>query len=116
MYSKATIYPSKKWLFDIAGRSWLYLLLFIWTASLMDFFLTLFQVQHGINELNPILAPFFHNHLYFQAFLVKMGLTSLGVYVLSVCHRHPKAKAASYFLSLVYLMLLVYHVLNISLI
>ena len=114
MYHQATVYPSRKWLTDNVSHLWPYLLIFIWSASLMDFFLTLFQVQYGINELNPILAPFFHNHLYFQAFLVKMSLTSIGVYVLSVCHRHPSTKVAAYFLSLVYLFIVGYHALNIS--
>ncbi len=107
--------PTSKMWMEIP-LSWLTVLFFIWISSLLDYFLTLLQIFHGIMELNPILAPFFHSDQYILAFFVKMGLTFVGILLLSILYKSPLAKKAGYFLSIVYSCLLVYHILNLSLI
>ncbi|NPA94390.1 MAG: hypothetical protein GXO58_03065 [Thermodesulfobacteria bacterium] len=90
-------------------------ILFIWTASFADYFLTTFQICHGGLELNPVLAPYFHNFEYEKALLVKTALTFPGICVLSVFYRHPVAIRAMGVIVVVYVCLLVYHALNILL-
>ena len=90
-------------------------ILFIWTASFVDYFLTAFQICHGGLELNPVLAPYFHNLQYEKALLVKTGLTFPGICVLSIFYRHPIAIRAMDIIVVVYVCLLVYHVFNILL-
>ncbi len=90
-------------------------ILFIWTASFADYFLTVFQISRGYLELNPILAPFFHSLQYEKALLVKTSLTFPGICILSACCRHPVAMKAISAILVVYVCLLVYHGINILL-
>ncbi len=90
-------------------------ILFIWIASFADYYLTVFQVYHGGLELNPVLAPYFHNLQYEKALLVKTALTFPGICVLSVFYKHPAAMRAISMILVVYVCLLVYHALNILL-
>ena len=88
-------------------------IIFIWIASFLDYYLTVFQVAHGGLELNPILAPFFHHLEYQKALLVKTALTFPGICVLSAFFRHAIAMRAIYGILVVYACLLVYHAFNI---
>lgn len=88
-------------------------ILFIWIASFADYFLTLFQVARGGLELNPILAPFFHNLEYEKALIVKTVLTLPGICILAVFYKHSIAVRATSIILVVYSCLLVYHALNI---
>ena len=90
-------------------------IIFIWIASFADYFLTVFQVVHGGIELNPLLAPFFHNLEYEKALLVKTALTFPGICILAIFYRHSIAMKATFVIFVVYACLLVYHALNILL-
>ncbi len=88
-------------------------IIFIWIASFLDYYLTVFQVARGGLELNPILAPFFHHLEYQKALFIKTALTFPGICVLSVFYRRAIAMRAIYCILVVYASLLVYHAINI---
>ena len=88
-------------------------IIFIWIASFLDHYLTVFQVANGGLELNPILAPFFHQFEYQKALLLKTALTFPGICLLSAFFRHATAMRAIYGILVVYACLLVYHAFNI---
>ena len=88
-------------------------ILLLWILSFLDYYLSVYQIACGAMELNPVLAPFFNNHHYVKALIVKMLLTFPGICILSIFYNRPAGRKALPLLIVVYGGLLVYHVLNL---
>ena len=89
-------------------------ILLLWILSFLDYYLTVYQIAHGAIELNPLLAPFFNNHRYITALIAKIFLTFPCICILSIFWNRPAARTALPLVIIVYTLVLVYHVLNLT--
>ena len=88
-------------------------IIFVWLASFFDYYLTVYEVNSGAVELNPLLAPFFNSHLFVKALVLKVFLTFPGICILSVFYRRQTVRRALPVVVIVYLCILVYHAVNL---
>ena len=88
--------------------------LYLWIANILDFFLTVENLTLGAREANPLLASFFHSGQLIQAFLVKNGMTFIGLTILAILARtRPVTTWILFSLCSGYTALIFYHLSNI---
>jgi len=100
---------------DCPSSEVVFLVFFLIIASGFDAYLTLINLQAVAVEANPVMdLAFRHGTAFFVA--VKMALTAVGVYLLSVHQAFRMGRAGLRLLSISYVFLLVYHSLLLLLV
>ncbi len=90
------------------------LVLLVLTASALDAWLTLVHLQQGGEEANPLMAFVLgYGDMPFVA--IKMALTSIGVWLLAAHQQFPLARKGLHAMAAIYLLLMGYHGLLMSL-
>jgi hypothetical protein len=77
--------PQKNYYVDRIGTLYFFAIIIIFILSIIDSVFTIYHLKHGYAEINPILAKFVFNNLYF--ILIKYFFTIIGI-VLLVLHKY----------------------------
>lgn len=99
---------------DRYGHGLLITLLLIVLLSVLDAYFTIFHIENGAMEINPLMNLFI-GYGYIHFFIVKYVLTAFAVIILCICKNWLSVRIGTVFILFFYVVVFAHHVFSVFL-